>query len=321
MHTFAELRTRVLRFLDEATNTQTSMTNLVNDALNASHTRVLLSRSWPFLRWPREETLTTVASTRVYALNHNVSRLVHLWDTTARSFVPLIPYRNWENLSVDRTETVSQPPGAVYGAWWPVAVQPSTPTTLTIQSSSSSDTTGKTVTLRGFNTNGALISESITANGTSTVASTNSYAHLLNVTKGGTWVGTMTLKESSTTLLTLLAAEEAKQYPTLEFVETPSAARTYTYAFQRTPRQLSADNDIPETPFPFSEIHVYDALLDLTNYNTEATTPEQMLWRMRRDDLYKQLCEFTDHTAAIGASPRFVRDTDAQLTRRVTIFP
>ena len=36
MLTYADLRTRVIRLLDEATNTQTATTNLVGDAVNAS---------------------------------------------------------------------------------------------------------------------------------------------------------------------------------------------------------------------------------------------------------------------------------------------
>ena len=316
MLTFANIRSRILRLLDENVNTQAGTTSLVEDALNASHRRLLLSRSWPFLRWPKDQTFTTVAGTRVYALHPAVVKLKYLFDNASRLFLPLISERQWEALGVDRVAEDIEPQGAIYGGWWPVSAQPTAATTLRIVSSSTGDGAGETVILRGLNGSSDIVEETLTAAGTTQVTSTTSFLHVLNVTKTGTWAGTMTLSTSGgTTMLTLLAAEDGKQYPTIEFLETPPTARTYSYTFNRTPRTLSNDTDIPETPFPFSEIHVYDVLLDLTGYNSDTDAKHQRLWKSRYDELWKQLCEHTDEVI-LGSAPRFVRDIEGSRGRR-----
>ena len=175
MLTFANLRTRVLRLMDEATSTQTTTVDLVKDAINASHRRVLLDRNWPSLRWPREESFTTTLNQRNYALNEQVGKLQHIWDVTQKEFVAVIPLRQWQNIGIDRSGTDKVPPGLIYGAWWPVAAQPSAAGVINIISSSASDGTGEDIVLRGYNAAGALVTETLTANGTSTVTGSVSF--------------------------------------------------------------------------------------------------------------------------------------------------
>lgn len=312
--TFRDLQLQALRWIDEGEDADITLT-LVKEAINRSHRQVLTARVWPFMLWPNEETLTTTAGTRKYALKPGIGKLLTLWDTTARTFVPLIPRREWEGMGVDRTEQVL-PLGAIYGDWWPVKAQPTSATTLSLVSTSASDTT-VTVQLTGLDSDGEYLTETVTMTGTTPVATSGSFAFLLGVTKIGTWVGTLTLSTSGgTSLLVLKAAETSKQYPTLEFVETPEGTRSYTWTAQRMPTTLVNDNDIPDTPAPFSQIHVYDALLDLTAYNTELGAKEQRLWQSRRDELMRGLENYMDETIA-GSRPRFVRNMEPQLTRRI----
>lgn len=308
---FIDIVTRVTRLLDEASSTATSTTNLVEDAVQASHRRICMARTWPFLRWPRDESFTTSSGVRTYALNSEVGKVLHVWDEDRKEFLVLMPQRNWEAAQIDRTSTETKPaPSAIFGGFWPVQAQPASAGTVRIVSSSASDGSGEDVIIRGLNSSGVITEETLTANGVTHVTSTNSFLSVLNVTKVGTWAGTMTLSTSGgTTLLTLLSSEYGKQYPTLEFVETPEANQVYTYAFQRRPRTLSADNDLPEIPFPFSEILVYDTLLDLAAYNSEYETKHIRLWTTRYEQIMKQLNEAMDETI-VGSQPRFVRDLD-----------
>lgn len=311
--TFRDLQLEVLRWIDEVSDTDQTLT-LVKEALNRSHRQVLASRNWPFMLWPNEETLTTVAGQRKYALKPGVSRLLTLWDTEARQFVPMISRRAWEEMSVDRTEQVD-PSGIIYGDVWPVAAQPSSASTLTIVSSSSNDVT-QSVQVTGLDGNGEHVSETLSAAGTTTVTGTTSFAFILSVTKVGTWAGTMTLATSGgTTLLTLTASQAAKQYPTIEFIETPRASRTYTWTAQRIPSTLVADEDVPDTPYPFSALHVYDALLDMSVYNSELGSKHQQVWQTRRDTLHKELLDSVDEVIA-GSRPRFVRNLHTRFTYR-----
>ena len=322
MLTFSDLRTRVVRWLDEATNTATATTNLVNDAINAAHRRICLMRPWPFMRWPQHETFTTTAGTRTYALNPNIGRLLFLWDSTNRVFVPTIPLRNWREGVVDLTTTTAQHPAAIFGGTWPVLRQPDGTNVLRIVSSSASDVTSRTVTIRGTTANGEIATETITANGTTVVAGTTVFVTVLNVTKTGTWAGTLTLGHGSpitTTLLTLTASQRGKQYPTVEFTDTPGVARAYTYGFLRVPMTLSADNDIPEIPFPWSELLVYDTLLDLATYNSEIGSQHVVIWTKRYEELLKQLTEAYDESI-VGAQPRFVRDIETSAAAEYPLY-
>lgn len=317
MQTFLAQQNEVLRYIDEVDDVDVTR-ELVKQALNRSYHRVLGARVWPFMKWPNEETLTTVSGTRIYALKPGLTRILTLWDVANRQFYPLIPRRQWEQVAADRTESVSVPVGAIYGDTWPVQAQPSAATTLRIVSSSVSDT-ATTITLTGIDSSGEAISEALTASGTTQVTSTNSFAHIYAVAKAGTWVGTMTLSTSAgTTLLTLKASQDGKQYPTLEFIETPNSARVYTWTAQRAPLTLSADGDIPEVPYPYCQLHVYDALLDLTAYNTELGAKEQRLWTERLTALRNDLENSVDELI-VGSQPRFIRDLEPRHGRRSVI--
>lgn len=305
MLTYRQLQLETLRWIDEASDTDTTLA-LVKDALNRSHRRLLGERTWSFMRWPGELSFSTTAGTRVYALKHGISKILTLYDQETKSPFPLISRREWESIGVNRVDTQTYPLGAIYGDTWPVAAQPDS-AVLTLVSSSSSDTGGPTVVVSGLDASGDRVSETLTATGTSTATGTTSFSHIFSVSKVGTWVGTMTLASGGTTLLSLTSSESAKQYPTIEFIETPSSSRTYLYTAQRTPTELSNDEDLPETPFPYSEIHIYDALLDLTTYNTELGAKEQRLWQTRRDELWNGLTQSIDEGIA-GSRPRFVRN-------------
>jgi hypothetical protein len=315
MLTFRQLQLEVLRWLDEADDTDTTLA-LVKDGLNRSHRRLIGSRTWPFMLWPREESFTTVAGTRAYALKPNVGKLLTLYDYTFNLPCPLVSRREWEAAGVDRTGTQTVPQGAIYGDVWPVSAQPAS-VTVSVVSSSASDTSGPTLVLEGLNSSGEATTETLTLTGTTPVVSSTTWLHLWKVSKTGTWVGTMTLSASAATILSLTASEYGKQYPTLEFIETPALARTYYYTAQRNPGTLSNDYDIPDTPYPYSEIHVYDCLLDLTTYNTELGAKEQRLWKERYDALMQGLLQSVDEGIA-GSRPRYVRNMNARVVSRIS---
>lgn len=311
MLTYSDLKTRVKRLLDEVTSASDNTNALVGEALNASHRRICLSRTWAFMKWPRRETITTVAATRLYALNSSVGRVLDVWNSARHQAVTLVPRRNWEQNGFDLSSSGVQTPAAILGDYWPVAAQPSSASALKITSSSAADTgSAYTVLIRGIDSTGEIAEETLTASGTATVTGSTSFVHVLNVSKIGTWAGTMTLKYGTTTMLALLAAQYGKQYQVLEFIEPPSAAEALTYSFLRVPRTMSNDNDFPDIPFPFSEILAYDTLLDMATYNSDINRQHVVLWKDRFETLLKQLEEAQDGTM-IGSQPRFVRDMDA----------
>ncbi len=314
--TYLDLQNRFLRWIDEEDSATGETTrNLACDAINASHRRILLSRPWPFMLWPRQESFTSVANVRTYALHPSCGKLLSMWDDTQRNFFPTVVRRNWQTAGVDRTIQGVYPCGYIYGPTWPVAAQPTTASTLTLVSSSSNDTT-VTVVIAGISSTDAYVTETVTMAGLTPAVTANSYLNVLSVTKTGTWVGTltMTITTGSITALTLGATEYGKSYPTIEFTELPQAGLPFYYTFQRTPKALVYDYDIPETwPNAIAEIHVYDALLDFTTYNTELGEKEQALWKKRYDELYNELLSTSDE-AILGAMPRYVNQMDDFIT-------
>lgn len=307
--TYSDLQSRVLRWVDEATDTDTTLT-LVKDALNASHRRLITSRQWPFMAWPQRETFVTTSGVSFYALNPNSNRVYHLWDRTLRQYVPVIPRREWPAVGANRSNTATPPYGVTWGPNWPVKFQPAAVGTVSIVSSSASDVTSRGLVVTGVDAGGDIAQATLVAMGATPVVSTQTFAMIINLAKTGTWVGTLTLKDSGgNTLVSLGASSPGKQYPTVEFLEDPQPDRVCEYNFQRLPITLTNDGDIPETPYPYSEIHVYDALLDLTSYNTELGAKEQGLWTKRYTELMDGLVTSCDEEI-VGAYPRFVRDLD-----------
>jgi len=315
MLTRADIRTRILRLLDEAQNTQTTTTNLVNDAIAASNRRICMSRPWPFMRWHQNETFTTVAGVRHYTFRQEVGKLLWVWDNTASDFVTILPHRGWETYPVNITTTsTSGSPPAILGGYWPVGVQPSTAGICTLESTETTDTS-KTINMVVLNNAGLVKNTTMTTDASNSTTPTNSsisIASIIKLSKAATadWDGILTLKGPGGAVLLYLNKDQLfAQYPTIEFVEPVAAGRVYTYAFCRQPITMENDTDIPDVPFPFSEILVYDALLDMATYNSEMSEKHVALWTKRYMDLWKELAEQQDETI-VGAQPRFVRDLD-----------
>src|SRR3990170_3784602 len=135
--TYLDLQNRVLRWLDEADSTSTHTSTRIKEALNAAQRRLYYSKPWPFAMWPNEETLTTVAGTRVYALHPSVGKIRSLWSDDDGNFASLLPRRQWEVLGINRSTTARvNPSGWTMGPIWPVSAQPTTTGTVSILSAS-----------------------------------------------------------------------------------------------------------------------------------------------------------------------------------------
>jgi hypothetical protein len=317
--TFADLQTRCLRWLDESEQTtpgaaNTNTLQLVKDAVNASHRRMLSRRVWGFMKWPNYQTFQTVQGQQVYALHSQCSRLLLVYDKDRQIFLPALPRREWPSVGV---QVAGQPMGTatygfIFGTNWPVQVQPLVSQTISVVSSNSGDNvSGQGIYIEGEDSSGNFYQETIQLSGTTPVSSVNPYLFLTQVSKvTDTWNGTVTLKSGSTTLTTISPTTPGQWFQTIEFVEPTQGGRNLIYSFQRPPKTLVNDFDIPDTPYPWSEIHVYDALLDMTSYNTELGAKEQTLWKARYDELMNGLLAATEEEIA-GAYPRFVRDLDA----------
>ena len=297
MLTFKDIQDQVLLLWDAPGETGNFLT-IVQNAINDAHAERCNAQRWSFMLWEDVLTFTTVSGTLNYRLHPLFHRFHRIYNTSDTHKLIEVPPREYYESPETKFHFHMVEPSSV-------AADPASTGTLSIVSSSASDTT-PTLTVRFIDSNSEEVSETLTANGTSTVTTTASANKVLSVTKGGTWVGTVTLKDSdSNTLLTLSATEYGKTYPQIRLLKDPEQADTVEYRFYRRPRILAADYDIPEIPYPFSRILIWDTLLLLASYD-EAKEPG--MWVEQRRQWDKKLADNYLEGQALGGRVRQVRD-------------
>ena len=136
--------------------------------------------------------------------------------------------------------------------------------TISVVSSSTSDTSNVFVRVTGYDASGTRTSEILTVNGTTTVTSTNSYdpseqRGIERLTKygtsGTTFVGNLTFKDSgSNTIAITPVAYDSPSYTWIEFDLIPSAAISYTVRAMATKPELINDYDWPEFDEQYHDI-------------------------------------------------------------------
>lgn len=309
--TFKDLQNRVLRMLDETASGSPTTLALVKDFLNSAHYQRCMEFPWNFMLWPQEVTFSTEASRRVYALHEEFGRPLYIRNNTTKEYMEEVPIRGLPEDNADWNNDTGDAWHFFYGGMQPVTRQPSAAATVSVVSSSASDTT-PSVTIYGQNASGQVVSEAVTLTGTTPAVSTTSFQVILDVVKSAATVGTVTVSAESQTILTLLPAQMGKQYKTIHLIELPGSSQTIGYRFYRQPRQLSADYDIPLIPAPHSEVLVWDALMMMAGYLTQTNPQTISLWAERRGAAEKSLYQaLANDGQTLEARPQYVRYMDA----------
>lgn len=293
MKTFGQLRDEVLRWMDEYGDTDTSK-SIVENAINQAHTMRVSQYRYPFMV-SDVYTFTLVSGQRDYILHERVHQLDYLYNRNQKSFLKEIPSRQIVDAGYGFSESTSSPSYYELAGFSPVAAQPAAATTLTC-TSSVAESAGVTLYVEGETSTGAVITDTLTPGGG---ASSGTYARVTRVRKNGTWQGTMTLTGGST-LLVLTASEYGKSYPIIRLLNAPTSTDTIEYRFRRKPLVMSSDNDIPDLPFPYSNLLVFDALLQVAGYNEVPDTSVQH-WRKMQSEWETALFSELIGTSTLGA--------------------
>lgn len=309
IYTFKNIQDEVLRNIDEDTNTSTSTLTLVKNAINQAHLRRLTSYDWHFMLWPIPLTFNTVINQQNYSLHSEFYKPYYFYNQTNKSYVI---EENSRMLGPSGVRWNTDTGHATRFALWgrsPITTQLPSASALTIVSDSTSDT-GATysVTVKGTDSSGqGLISEVITPNGLTPVTGLKTFNNpILSVTLGLAWNGTMTLKAGSTTLLSLTSGEFGRSFPQFYILSIPNTVDTIEYRFYRQPLSLVNDNDIPDIPPPFTQILVYDTLIDIAPYSdTDARNIE--VWQQHRQMLEDQMIRANDEASSLESESRFIR--------------
>ncbi len=298
MKTFQALKDDTLRFFDLANEADdTADVLLVEGAINRANASRITEDRWKFMLSPTA-TLTLVAGQNRYILPHyNLDKLQYLYSTVNKRFFVSLPTKQVPYADINFQESGDPLYFSIYSSASPVKMQPTTAGVLTV-TSTASETGSPKLLVQGEDSNGDPVEEELSVG----VAGSVTFATITYIAKAADFSGTITLSCGSDTLLTLLTSEYAKQYPVIEFHSTPMASEACLYRYFKKPRVMTRAFDIPDLPYPHSDILVYDALLDLATYN-ELDSESVNIWREKqlqlKTNLYLNLLE-PDVVAGIG---------------------
>jgi hypothetical protein len=310
IHTFKGLRDEVQRLLDEAGIDAAATTKaLVKDFINQAHQQRCCEHNWTFMLWPHAETITTAAGVHIYPLHQEFHRPLYFWHHGIQKFVHEVPHR-----ALPQGDYLTEPTGnAEHFSYWntqPVLQQPPETSTVTLISDSASDVgTDYALVIKGETGVGSVIAELIVANGTTPVTTTNEFRTILGITKAGQWNGTLTLSDASgNVLVQLLNCELGRTYKTIWIHETVPGGEEISYRFYRQPLFLVNDFDLPELPPPHGQILVYDALVMMSAYLTDANPQTLAIWQMKQREAQDSLYQaYSNEGQTLDAEPVYVR--------------
>ncbi len=307
VQTVKNLRDQVLSYLDQAGVTGTPYT-VITDTLRRVHNSRLTERKWNFMLWDATQTITTVVGQKFYSLHPEFFRPYWFFNRTLKQTMEqvygstLLPDQGVIDYDTsfgtgDWTAATGSATRFQLASLTQVLAQPTSASVLTVTGEA-----GKTVTVKGDTVDG-VTEETITVGTPGSVQ----FTRVLGITKGDTWTQTMTLTSNgaAVTILKLFAAEYGRQYRQLELLNAPTAAETLIYKFYRKPSYLTSDNSVPDIPFPFSEVLVYDALLTMGVYNQNISGAAKALWKEEQFRLEQGLIEYDDGPDALGAAPTY----------------
>lgn len=126
-----------------------------------------------------------------------------------------------------------------------VRQQPTSSSTLSIVSSSASDST-QTLFIRGLSS-GVELTESVTLTGTTPAVSTNSYTEIISLSKSASTVGYVTITSNSGAVTQAVIAPEDLDYRVkiLRLYQAPSGSITLNIPYIINPLPLNNDYDMP----------------------------------------------------------------------------
>lgn len=207
------------------------------------------------------QTVSTVASTRKYYLPCDYLKILAISDTTSNISLDQVSESDIEICDPKLTDTGTPYVWAVYG-YESVRAQPSTAGTISIVSSSASDTTGK-VRINGV-VGSINDTELLTLNGTTTVTGTKSFSSVHTLAKDSTTIGGITVTSNgapSATLAIISPNAYVEERQPFYLYPIPSAVLTYRVRNVRRPRQLINSQDFPDFPTAFHEMILLSALV------------------------------------------------------------
>jgi len=271
IQTYGQIQTKVLTYLDQAGDTGQGQA-MVQFAIQTAHNKRLSQERWSFMLWPHRVPVNFKTGQREYTLHPLALMLTDFYNFTARQQMHEVPtrarYKNGVQDDRYHFEFVMDSPTQLPTIAGPVTVAGSAQITYV-------DTS--------LNQHVETLTNAATSLSVDTI---------VGVTHLDTNPLTLT-DAASVQILSLLGTEFGKTYPQIHLFDDGVTSELAYYRFYRRPKDLTNPNDIPDIPYPFSEILVFDALLELYTYNDAATPPQywveqQAKWELRLQQAYQE---------------------------------
>lgn len=235
--------------------------DMVKSAVNNTYRQILQRTNQETKR--REFSLVTESGTSQYGMPLYVKKVLNIDDAVNQRSIYDISARTFDTQYAGNTDTGDPYRAYILGKFG-VERQPSSASAVTVVSDSASDSTTSFVTITGF-VSGQLQQETLTLNGTSSVAGSKSFTSIERIVKhansGITIAGTITAT-SNAGAITLCVIPPQYKSPThlwFEFHPIPTSALTYTVRADMRKPDLIADSDWPDIDEDFHSMIVWGA--------------------------------------------------------------
>lgn len=224
-------------------DTSTNMQTIIKTYCNDIYFDILRRTNWEQVN--DNFTINTVAGQSDYPLPADFGKEIYVYNATQLKQLPPI---DMQELVRDYADGINSQ-GEVQRyliVEKPVRNQPSSASTLSLVSSSASDST-QSVRIKGIDSNSIEIEETVTLTGTTPVATTNSYSGIKAIGKSATTTGTITITSNSgaVTVAMLAPADIAYKVRCLRAHYTPTGVITLSVPYVINPYPLSSDYDQP----------------------------------------------------------------------------
>lgn len=246
-------------------DTSTSMASIIGVYLNNRYFDLLRRVNWQSI--DDDYSFSTVAGTKDYVLPYNFGKEIYVHDSTNKSQLDRMTLQEWIDKYYDAESDQAAPTKYII-LDQTVRDQPSSASQLSITSSSTSDTT-ETVRIKGIDSNGVELDESVTLNGTSAQTSANTYSEVLAISKSDATVGRVTVTSNSGTVtIALLSPSVLESRATvMRLYPVPSTVCTIKAPYIVKPTPLSNSYDYPI--IDCADIIEYGATADAWRYKRQ----------------------------------------------------
>jgi len=222
--------------------TESASLSIIGDFINDRYEDIWGRFNWPFLYGRVQK--SCVADNEYMVIDaRDLDYIVDIHDRTNDYHLnPKSPQRGGRE-HADEQDSSSTP-----NVYWPeqtsIKTQPASASQLTIESSSTSDTS-QTVRIWGRDASGNELTEEKTLTGTSAVTSANTYTTIDKVSKSDVTDGYITIKSNAGVVTNAIidAKEYEATYLKIHLVRRPNSAIEYTITYKRKFRRLVNDND------------------------------------------------------------------------------